>query len=286
MKLNKDDITALTGTIIIHVIALVLLYFGVLRAYVPIDDGGATINFGDYTAVAGIYQPAASTTVTQPRQTQPQPQPIQPQQRQNQARQTPPRPSGETVITQDKEETVSVAENTANTNAAVAAENARREREENERRQREEEERRLEELRKQEEAIDNRASSAFSVNTQENSQGEAASGISNPGNPFGSTPSRSIEGSGGASFNLSGRTTGSGGLPRPGDAECDDGRIVINITVDPNGNVISAEIGRGTNINNITMRNSALDAARRAKFNKISSANNQSGTITYNYKCQ
>jgi TonB family protein len=63
----------------------------------------------------------------------------------------------------------------------------------------------------------------------------------------------------------------------------EEGRIVINITVDPKGNVISAEIGRGTNIDNGSLRQSALDAARRAKFNSIQGANNQSGTITYNY---
>ena len=32
------------------------------------------------------------------------------------------------------------------------------------------------------------------------------------------------------------------------------------------------------------MRKSALDAAKRAKFNSIGGANNQSGTITYLYK--
>ena len=32
------------------------------------------------------------------------------------------------------------------------------------------------------------------------------------------------------------------------------------------------------------MRKSALDAAKRAKFNSISGANNQSGIITYLYK--
>lgn len=32
------------------------------------------------------------------------------------------------------------------------------------------------------------------------------------------------------------------------------------------------------------MRKSALEAAKRATFNSISGANNQSGTITYVYK--
>jgi hypothetical protein len=58
---------------------------------------------------------------------------------------------------------------------------------------------------------------------------------------------------------------------------------VINITVDPNGNVIATEIGRGTNISNASMRNKARQAALGAKFRKIAGSNNQTGTITYNY---
>jgi len=320
MKLDQDDITALAGSIIIHLIALILLFYGVLKTFVPLDDGGMPVQFGHY-AVAGIYQPSSGANVTQPAQntpqtqTQPRQTPTQTQPRQTtpqrqtqttpqrqtqttpqrqtqtpqQQTQTPTRPAAQTgnerVITQDSQETASVPDNATAANTAAAEAKAQREREAAEQRQREEEARRLEEQRKQQEAIDNRASSAFGAGgAQENSTGNAATGISNQGSPFGSTETRSTEGSGGtATFNLSGRTTGAGGLPRPVDRGQEAGRIVINITVDPNGNVISAEIGRGTTIDNIPMRNSAIDAAKRAKFNRIQSSNNQSGTITYNY---
>lgn len=95
--------------------------------------------------------------------------------------------------------------------------------------------------------------------------------------------SSSSKGGGYGEFNLNGRTLGVGGLPRPTYFGQDEGRIVINITVDPKGNVIFAEIGRGTNIDNANSRNSALEAARKAKFNNIEGNNNQSGTITYKY---
>ena len=281
--------TALAGTIIIHLIALMLLYLGVIRAFAPLGDGGVPVAFGDYTAVAGIYQPP-SAAVTQPRPTQPQPARTQPQpqprQRQNQTRQPTTRPatqpSGETVITQAREETVSVPENTNNTNTAIAEANARREREENERRQRE-----AEELKQQEEK-DNLASRIFSgSNTQENNQGGVTTGTSNPGNPFGDHNTRSTEGSGGISsrYNLGGRSLlGSGQLPEPCYPSQIEGTIVLNIVVDPNGNVISAEVGRGTNIPEDSMRKCAEKAAKSAKFNKAPGANNQSGTVTYNYK--
>ena len=82
-------------------------------------------------------------------------------------------------------------------------------------------------------------------------------------------------------YNLNGRSLEAG--PRPAYAGQSEGRIVINITVDPNGNVIMAEIGRETTIDDASMRKSALEAARKAKFNRISGNNNQSGTITYWY---
>ena len=90
---------------------------------------------------------------------------------------------------------------------------------------------------------------------------------------FGNSDHGANEGVGGyGSFNLNGRSIGAGGLPRPAYTIQEEGRIVINITVDPKGNVIFAEVGRGTNIDNASMRKSALDAARKAKFNSISGA--------------
>ena len=143
-----------------------------------------------------------------------------------------------------------------------------------------------EERRKKEQAISNKVAGAFGMGSQEgNSQGDAESGTGNQGSPFGNSDHGANEGVGGyGSFNLNGRSIGRGGLPRPAYTIQEEGRIVINITVDPKGNVIFAEIGKGTNIDNGSMRKSALDAAKRAKFNSISGANNQSGTITYLYK--
>ena len=137
-----------------------------------------------------------------------------------------------------------------------------------------------------EQAISNKVAGAFGMGSQEgNSQGDAESGTGNQGSPFGNSDHGANEGVGGyGSFNLNGRSIGRGGLPRPAYTIQEEGRIVINITVDPKGNVIFAEIGKGTNIDNGSMRKSALDAAKRAKFNSISGANNQSGTITYLYK--
>ena len=60
--------------------------------------------------------------------------------------------------------------------------------------------------------------------------------------------------------------------------------MVVTITVDPEGNVIDTRINSRTNTTNLQLRNAAIEAARRTKFNATSAENNQTGTITYYFK--
>jgi TonB family protein len=275
MKFNKDDILALAGSIFVHLAILLILYFSILRTIVPSEDSGILVNFGDVYTAIGTFEPQYTANVPQ-KDTPPQ---VQPK----------PVPKAEELLTQDEEETVSIpnSKNKKEENT-VSDETVRREREEAEHRRREEEERkrREDELRKQQEAISNRVSNAFGMaSSQQSQQGDAPAGTGNQGSPFGNSDTGANQGTGGfGTFNLDGRYIGQGGLPRPTDRGQEEGKIVINITVDPNGNVISADIGRGTNIDDALMRNSAIEAAGRAKFNKIKGTNNQNGTITYIYK--
>jgi TonB family protein len=131
--------------------------------------------------------------------------------------------------------------------------------------------------------------SGFADNTVNASQdqGGGRSSKGNQGSPFGNSdlgPSQGVGGFG--AFSLSGRTLREGRLNRPAYTAEIEGKIVIDITVDSNGNVILAKIGKGTNISNASMRDSAIDAAKNTKFNKIQDTNNQDGTITYIYKLQ
>ena len=283
MRLNKDDIYSLIGTLAFHVALLALLWFTVLRTEVPEEDGGVLVNFGNVDAAAGMFEPKY-TGVEPPQETTTPPPPE-------------PEPQVETpkqeMITQDLEESVNL-EQEAKKKAEEKrkqeeAEKKRKEAAEQERirKEKEAEAKRLaEEQRKKEQAISNKVAGAFGIgNAAGNSQGDAATGTGNQGSPFGNSDHGANEGVGGyGSFNLNGRSIGADGLPRPAYTVQEEGRIVVNITVDPKGNVIFAEVGRGTNIDNASMRKSALEAARKAKFNPISGANNQSGTITYVYK--
>ncbi|MDR0700571.1 MAG: TonB family protein [Tannerella sp.] len=280
MKFNKDDIYALTGTIIIHLALVLLLYFCILKTTVPNEDSGIVVNFGDLYTAVGTFEPQHAAP-TPPKTLPPQFQPK-------------PAPPGEKLITQDQEETVAIPDSRKKQEEKQAVdEKVRREQEERdrERKRLEEEEenrrRREEELRKKEEAISNQVSNAFgTASSKQNQQGNASPDVANHGNPFGNSDAGAYQNvtGGFGTFNLNGRYIGQGGLPQPMDNGQEEGKIVINITVDPDGNVISYKIGRGTNIDNTLMRKSALEAAGRAKFNKIKDTDNQNGTITYHYK--
>lgn len=280
MKFTKDDIYSVAGSIAFHLVILLILWFTALKTIVPEEDGGVLVNFGNVDAATGTFEPKY-TGQELPQETTTPPPPT-------------PAPNVEApkeeLVTQDIEESVAIneAKKKEEKRKKEEAEKKRKEEQEKERiRQQEAEKKRLaDEQRKKEQAISNKVAGAFGMGSaQGNSQGDAATGTGNQGSPFGNSDHGANEGVGGyGSFNLNGRSIGAGGLPRPAYTIQDEGKIVINITVDPKGNVIFAEIGRGTNIDNASMRKSALDAAKRAKFNSISGANNQSGTITYLYK--
>jgi TonB family protein len=87
----------------------------------------------------------------------------------------------------------------------------------------------------------------------------------------------------GISANLLNRKATS--LPKPAYTSEKSGKVVVDITVDQNGNVIKAIAGsRGTTVQDAELFRQAESAAKRAKFNPDnSSPEKQIGTITYNF---
>ena len=57
MRLNKDDIYSLIGTVAFHGVILLILWFTVLKTEVPDEDGGVLVNFGNVDAAAGMFEP-------------------------------------------------------------------------------------------------------------------------------------------------------------------------------------------------------------------------------------
>jgi TonB family protein len=104
------------------------------------------------------------------------------------------------------------------------------------------------------------------------------------GVPTGNASYGKTSGVGGwASFDLGGRSIGSGGLIKPNYSVDDSGTVVVDILVNAKGDVVEATIGKGTNTPNTNLRNEALRAAKRTKFNAVSAVINQKGTITYKF---
>ena len=117
--------------------------------------------------------------------------------------------------------------------------------------------------------------------TEGDEKGDGEKGIAN-----GLKDIERYEGNGGSgngpSYDLGGR--GAKSISSPSKEFSEEGTIVVNIKVDREGRVVEATIGKGTEIINTSMRESALQAARNSIFNKDENAPEiQSGTITYEY---
>ena len=89
---------------------------------------------------------------------------------------------------------------------------------------------------------------------------------------------------GGNGYSLAGRKATS--RPAPNNNCNEDGTIVVRVTVDRNGNVISATPGiKGSTNSSSCLKNIAKDAAMRTKWEpKASAAAEQIGQIVYNFK--
>lgn len=111
---------------------------------------------------------------------------------------------------------------------------------------------------------------------QAGSQGTAASGSGNQGDPNGSP----------SSYALSGRKiiSNGGALVPPHVQRAVEGNVRVQIIVDGSGSVIRATIAPGTNIADPSVRAAALEAARKTRFNAVPGSEEQEGSITYHFK--
>ena len=114
--------------------------------------------------------------------------------------------------------------------------------------------------------------------------GGGTSGTGGKGNGTGNTIGDGGKGPGGGiQFSLAGRSSLS--LPKPAYTSEKSGRVVVDITVDANGNVIKARAGgRGTTVQDAELFRQAEAAAKKARFKPDNTAaEKQIGTITYNF---
>ncbi|MBF0730815.1 cell envelope integrity protein TolA [Bacteroides acidifaciens] len=283
---KKGEYIGVLGTLLVHVAVIALLILVSFTVPRPDEDaGGVPVMMGDVDAANGFDDPSLvdvdimDEDAAAPAETEPE------------------LPSEQDLLTQTEEETVTLKPKTEEpkketvkpkevvkpkepvkkpekTEAEKAAEAKRLAEEKAER-----------ERKAAEETAKKRVSGAFGKGAQmTGNKGTATSGTGTQGSKDGNSFTGAKTGTGGeGTFDLGGRSLGAGTrLPKPECNVREEGRVVVNITVNPAGLVVGTSVNLSlTNTSDRTLRKAALDAAKKARFEAVDGVTNQTGTITY-----
>lgn len=258
---QRNRIIAATGTLLVHAVVLYVLFCIVLKSEPqPQDMGsGVFVQIGSVDEASGMFEPFLPEDIVAE-----QPTVVD-------KTELPSDTDVEELITQDSEESIEIEQ---------------KKREEEEWRRQEAERRKQELLLAEQRDKTSRVNSAMqnafgSGNSQSTSRGDGQ-GEGVQGSPTGNAPTGASQGVGGwGGFSLAGRKCLS--LPKPAYNSNIEGTVVVEITVDKEGRVVTASVKAGSSPHE-TLRKAALVAARKALFDKSSKHNSQSGTITYYFK--
>ncbi|MBO7084058.1 MAG: energy transducer TonB [Bacteroidales bacterium] len=257
-KEKKDRTIAAVGALVVHALIVLALFLMAFRTPLPLPgEEGVEVDLGMYNQGMGEVQPEKSAI---PQQSLPP----KPQENENVK-------SKDDVVTQDTEEAPSIKT-------------------EKKKEMKEETETKPTETPKEPEEPKPVVNPKALFKGSDKSQDGGSQGITgqpgDQGNPNGLAGINKYDGHGGqgngAGYDLGGR--GAKTLQRPSKDFPEEGHIVVEIFVDQEGNVVRANIAKGTDITNTEMRNMALEAARRSKFIADPTApEEQKGTITYTF---
>lgn len=250
---TKRHIIASVGTALVMFLLFLLLWFVYITAYVPEEEEGVEIAFGEVEE-AGGYMAEQSEAMPLPA-----PEPAAPVQ--------PASPAEEEMLTSEEQEALALNE------AKKKREAEEKARLEAERKAREAAE--AEKKAKETEAIAkaNQFGSLFGQSGNTTGSGDNQ-GNGQKGNPIG-------HGSvGGNSWSLAGRGI-KGTLPTPSNNFKQEGKVVVQIRVNAAGDVVNATI-TGGDVSDKQTQQLALEAARKAKFTE--GDHDQIGTITFIFK--
>ena len=283
---KKGEYIGALGALLVHVAVVALLILVSFTVPQPDEDaGGIPVMMGDVESARGFDDPSLvdvdvlDEDAAAPAETEPE------------------LPSEQDLLTQTEEETVTLKPKTEEpkkeavkpkevakpkepvkkpekTEAEKAAEAKRLAEEKAER-----------ERKAAEEAARKRVAGAFGKGAQmEGNKGTSAGGMGTEGSKEGNSSIGAKTGTGGeGTFDLGGRSLGAGTrLPKPECNVREEGRVVVNITVNPAGLVVGTSVNLSlTNTSDQTLRKAALDAAKKARFEAVEMVTNQTGTITY-----
>ena len=257
MSFIKEHKNGIIGTLLFHGAVLVLLIFlGFTTEYPLPAEEGIMINFGNTDEGSGFIEPENNAKTDN-------------QELVNNSNPSDASSSKETQLTQDFEEAPEVVK-TPEKKPEKTQEEIERERQEKERQELERE-------------ISDADFNNSTNNNHSSSEGDGNK-TGNQGNLNGNPNTHGNgQGNKGISYSLGGRKANS--LPKPIYNSNQYGTVVVEITVDPNGNVLTANPGmEGSTTNDKALLLAAQKAALKTKFNKKPSAPaKQIGFITYKF---
>lgn len=252
-KWSKYTWMGLIGTLLFHGLIIVLLVIFGFSTPLPLpEEEGVMVNLGYSNQGSGPVQPK------QPAQSQP-----------SQPETSPSSSEPEDVATQ-------------NTEPAPAINNTKSDNKESE----QPKETNTEKDKPEEPEINKNALYPGSQNSDGGSEGETGEPGDQghrQGDPNANNHEGTPGGGGGVNFSLSGRYAKK--LPKPSYDSQEQGKVVVKIWVDQQGNVVRAEPQlRGSTTTDSRLQRIAKKAAMRASFSsRAKAAEVQTGTITYNF---
>lgn len=278
--MKRSKVTGIIGTVVLHILVILLLFFCSLTRPEKQEEGGVPVMLGNTETAQGDADPFTLTEVDvlpQPETSVPEPE-------------TTPEPEvKQPMITQDDEPSIQVKKEKPKEEKPKKEVTPTKKPETKpvvtKPKEKTEAEKRAEQERAAAQAAASKIAGAFGKGSKMGSKGTAGSGEGIQGSSGGNGSTGKTSGIGGhGEFNLNGRSLGPGGLPVPVYNVQDEGRVVVEIEVNPGGKVVRTKIDKRTNTVNPALRRAAEEAARRARFNAVDGVNNQSGTITYYFK--
>lgn len=297
MAMTKEKTISVAGTVLFHAILLLCLLFYYVK---PADTdlyndelGGVPVMFGNVSDAFGVDEPMGKDNgLLEDVQDKIEPEPTLP----NYIDKTKDAlkdkvdklPSVEPAVTNKTKTTAPTTQDLEKTLSAVDVKKQEAEQKKKaeaaiEQKKRAEAERKAKEEQERKKNINSQIGGVFGNGSGSGSRGNT-SGSGTQGSPSGNSNTGKLSGVAGlGSYDLGGRGVGANGLILPSYNVDDYGTVVVDIIVDPQGNVIEATIGKGTTAANTSLRNESLKAAKRTKFSVIKTSNNQRGTITYRF---
>ena len=265
---KKGEFVGALGALLVHVAVIALLILVSFTVPQPDEDaGGVPVMLGNVESARGFDDPSLVDVDILPEEPEaPAPAETQPE-----------LPSEQDLLTQTEEETVVLKPKTEPKKETVKPKEVVKPKEPVKKPEKTEAEKAAEAKRLAEEKAERERKAA-----EDAAKKKVASGTGTEGSKDGNSSTGAKTGTGGyGTFDLGGRSLGTGSLPKPAYNVPEEGRVVVNITVNPAGVVIGTSINPQTNTVNSTLRKAAEDAAKKARFNTVEGPNNQTGTITY-----